>query len=256
MQQSKLTQFDVPANKIYSLMPKPYYKPFAQKNHEGKQSFFSLIIVLLTHIVAIYFVLQQSIAPMTRIEELQPMLVSLIAPPTQNVATVIEPTTPKSEAKTVIVKELKKILPIQSPVVRQIEGAPQVQVTENTVLPEASPALESASATQQPVAALQENHSSQEIEPPRFGVAYLNNPAPDYPKMARRAGEQGRVLMRVLVSADGAAEDVQIEKSSGSALLDHAALAAVKKWRFIPAKQNNQPLSAYVLVPMKFSLDS
>ena len=87
-------------------------------------------------------------------------------------------------------------------------------------------------------------------------MAYLNNPAPDYPSMSRRQGEEGRVLMKVLVSASGAAEDVQVEKSSGSDRLDNAAVSAVKRWRFIPAKKNNQPLSAYVLVPIKFSLDS
>ena len=38
--------------------------------------------------------------------------------------------------------------------------------------------------------------------------------------------------------------------------LDQAALESVKKWRFIPAKQNSQPVSAYVLVPVKFSLNS
>ena len=62
--------------------------------------------------------------------------------------------------------------------------------------------------------------------------------------------------MKVLVSTEGAAEDVQIEKSSGYERLDNAAVTAVKRWRFIPAKRNNQPLSAYVLVPMKFSLDN
>ena len=101
-----------------------------------------------------------------------------------------------------------------------------------------------------------EKAPEEKVEPPRFGVSYLNNPAPDYPAMSRRIGEEGRVLMKVLVSADGAAEDVQIEKSSGSERLDNAAMQAVKRWRFIPAKKNNQALSAYVMVPMKFSLDS
>jgi protein TonB len=66
--------------------------------------------------------------------------------------------------------------------------------------------------------------------------------------------EQGIVLLRVLVSLSGQAESVQIENSSGSSRLDQAALKAVKLWSFIPAKRNNQPLSAYVLVPVRFSL--
>ena len=85
-------------------------------------------------------------------------------------------------------------------------------------------------------------------------MSYLNNPAPDYPPLSRRLNEEGRVLMRVLVSADGSAEDVRVTKSSGSERLDNAAVDAVKRWRFVPATRNNQPLSAYVLVPIKFSL--
>jgi len=58
----------------------------------------------------------------------------------------------------------------------------------------------------------------------------------------------------VLVSLSGQTESVQIESSSGYSRLDQAAIKAVKMWSFIPAKRNNQPLSAYVLVPVKFSL--
>jgi len=94
----------------------------------------------------------------------------------------------------------------------------------------------------------------EKIEPPKFGVAYLNNPAPDYPSLSRRKGDEGRVLLKVLVSADGKAEDVQIEKSSGFELLDEAAQKTVKQWRFVPARKGGEVLSAYVIVPIKFSL--
>jgi protein TonB len=93
------------------------------------------------------------------------------------------------------------------------------------------------------------------IEPPKFGAAYLHNPAPDYPSMSRRAREQGRVLLKVTVSTKGDAEDVQLDTSSGFSRLDDAAIDAVKKWQFVPAKRNNQAIRASVLVPVKFSLD-
>ena len=64
------------------------------------------------------------------------------------------------------------------------------------------------------------------------------------------------MLLRVLVSTKGDAERVQLESSSGSDRLDKSAIEAVKKWRFIPAKRSNQAISAYVLVPVKFSLES
>jgi protein TonB len=94
------------------------------------------------------------------------------------------------------------------------------------------------------------------IEPPRFGAAYLNNPPPAYPSVSRRSGEQGRVLLKVLVSENGLAESVQLDSSSGHEKLDRAAIEAVKKWSFVPAKRSNQPVSAYVLVPVNFSLSS
>jgi protein TonB len=121
----------------------------------------------------------------------------------------------------------------------------------------------SAAPAPAPVVAKQEAPVVQEvpevkeiIEPPRFGAAYLHNPPPDYPPLSRRVGEEGRVMLRVLVTKDGDAERVEIESGSGSSRLDKAALEAVKKWRFIPAKRNNQPISAYVIVPIQFTLNS
>jgi periplasmic protein TonB len=90
---------------------------------------------------------------------------------------------------------------------------------------------------------------------PRFGAAYLNNPAPVYPPIAKRLGEQGRVLLRVLVSPDGMAKEVSLHSSSGSESLDEAAIRAVRRWRFVPAKQGNNAVTAWVQVPIVFKLD-
>ena len=93
-----------------------------------------------------------------------------------------------------------------------------------------------------------------EVVPPRFDAAYLDNPAPVYPAAAKRAGEEGRVLLRVLVSADGRAQAVEIARSSGSELLDQAALDAVRRWRFVPARRGEADVAAHVQVPIVFSL--
>jgi protein TonB len=92
------------------------------------------------------------------------------------------------------------------------------------------------------------------IVPPRFDAAYLNNPDPEYPRLARRLGEQGKVLLRVYVSVTGAAEQVEIRTSSGSPRLDAAAKAAVERWRFVPARQGDEPIAAWVEVPISFVL--
>jgi len=89
---------------------------------------------------------------------------------------------------------------------------------------------------------------------PVFNAAYLNNPPPVYPQAAKRQNIEGEVLLKVEVSAEGNAGNVSIAKSSGSNLLDSAAVSAVKKWKFIPAKQGGNTVVASVVVPIVFRM--
>lgn len=91
--------------------------------------------------------------------------------------------------------------------------------------------------------------------PPSFSASYLQNPAPRYPLAARRAGEQGTVTLKVLVTSEGLPRRVEIEKTSGSSRLDTAALDAVKRWRFVPARRGATPIESWVLVPVVFRLE-
>ena len=88
----------------------------------------------------------------------------------------------------------------------------------------------------------------------RFDADYLRNPAPAYPPMSRRRGEQGEVRLRVWVSADGRAERVAVQQSSGFSRLDEAALKAVADWRFVPAQQGGRAVAAQVIVPVAFRM--
>lgn len=90
----------------------------------------------------------------------------------------------------------------------------------------------------------------------RFNAAYLNNPEPKYPPLSRRLGEEGKVLLKVRVLADGNPASVDLEKSSSFERLDEAAKQAVARWRFIPAKRGDEPIEASVIVPVVFRLDS
>lgn len=92
------------------------------------------------------------------------------------------------------------------------------------------------------------------VVPPRFDAAYLDNPAPIYPALAKRRGEEGRVLLRVQVSAEGRADRVEVSNSSGSPVLDEAAMDAVRRWRFVPARRGSDAIAAPVLVPITFAL--
>ena len=90
--------------------------------------------------------------------------------------------------------------------------------------------------------------------PAQFDAAYLDNPKPEYPRMARRLGEEGTVLLSVFVSAQGEPERIELHRSSGSPRLDRAARETVRSWRFVPARKGNRPVAAWVIVPITFVL--
>lgn len=94
------------------------------------------------------------------------------------------------------------------------------------------------------------------VVPPQFNADYLNNPAPRYPALSRRLGEEGRVLLRVRVDERGLPAQVELRSSSGHERLDAVALDTVRRWKFVPARRGDQAVSAWVLVPISFSLRS
>ena len=93
------------------------------------------------------------------------------------------------------------------------------------------------------------------VIPPNFIAAYLNNPSPQYPYLSKQRREEGTVVLKVLVNSSGNAATVVIERSSGYSRLDDAAVDVVqKRWRFVPAKQGDEAIAAWVLIPMIFKL--
>jgi periplasmic protein TonB len=90
--------------------------------------------------------------------------------------------------------------------------------------------------------------------PPNGKVISLNNPKPIYPKLARRRGIEGVVLLSVQVSAKGEVVGVNIKKGSGYNLLDRAAKKAVERWQFIPAQRMGRHVAATVKLPIQFQL--
>ena len=106
-----------------------------------------------------------------------------------------------------------------------------------------------------PVAAIASAAPVAVISAARFDAAYLQNPAPKYPPISRRLGEEGKVLLRVKVAADGSATAVALEKSSNFERLDEAARQVVTHWRFVPAKRGDEAIEATVIVPIVFRLE-
>jgi protein TonB len=84
---------------------------------------------------------------------------------------------------------------------------------------------------------------------------YRTNPKPDYPIASQRRREEGVVILNVAVDAGGIPTSMSIKQSSGHPLLDRAALDAVRRWTFEPARSGGVPMFSQVPVPVRFSLD-
>ena len=90
---------------------------------------------------------------------------------------------------------------------------------------------------------------------PSADADYLKNPPPGYPRISRRMGEQGTVIVRVFISTQGLPEKAEVRTSSGFARLDQAALDAVQRWRFVPGHRHGTPEAMWFNIPVRFVLE-
>lgn len=77
---------------------------------------------------------------------------------------------------------------------------------------------------------------------------------PDYPVEMRRDGVSGVVMVSCVIDEKGDVQEVSVEKSSNVSF-NTSAVAAVKKWKFKPAKVDGAPVSKKVTIPLKFTVD-
>lgn len=215
-----------------SAMPRPG-PPIAGKSPDNR---IGLAFVIAIHALALYGLVRLE-AVRSALHEIAPVFVNLIAPEPEVKPQVIPPP------------------PVPRPKPRRDEPPPLLTTQAVSDTPSAIEVPPPKEAPPQPPAPMQAVEVPAPVTPPNFTAAYLDNPAPVYPPLARRAGEQGRVLLRVYVSGQGGALEVNLSRSSGSQRLDAAALEAVRRWRFIPARQGEKPVAAWVLVPISFQLE-
>lgn len=169
----------------------------------------------------------------------QTISVSLITPPQ------VKALAPQPEPKPVETpKPRVQPRPKSPPVIAVAESAPTNYVVPVTP-PEPPPVPAPVAAAPAPAPYVA----------PVIDAAHLHNPKPVYPQMSRRQGEEGKVMLRVLIGADGNAEEVRVSRSSGFERLDRSALDAVKKWKFVPARRGETPIAEWWDVPVSFTLE-
>lgn len=162
---------------------------------------------------------------------------------------------------------VKTVTPQPKKTTQAVPPAPQLQAVKDaepsptaptgmTTPPAPLPAMTAPVQTQSQVTvAAPATPPAPKMELPASDADYLQNPRPVYPSMSRRLGEQGKVLVRVLIGADGVAQKAEIKQSSGFDRLDQAAMTTVQKWRYVPGKRGGVPETMWFVVPINFVLE-
>jgi periplasmic protein TonB len=172
--------------------------------------------------------------------------------PAQIIATLLEASTSSKPAPTptptkAIAKPSPASQPAPVPQQEPVPAAPTAQAAPAMPAAANSPALPSGSPgkTSTPTSA---------IELPSSEAQYLNNTPPTYPAISKRLGEQGKVIVRVLIGADGLPREAQLVRSSGHDRLDKVAIDTVLKWRYVPGRQGGVAQTMWYQIPIIFEL--
>lgn len=162
-----------------------------------------------------------------------------LKPPPPELATVIEPPPPDLPPP---------VFPVEAPppAPEKPKPPPPKPVQKR---PQAAPAPVEAQPQQAAPAA---PAAPQTVSISQLG--YLVPPNPIYPARARRAGEQGSVMVRVLVDIAGRPSQVSLQTSSGHPALDESAVSAVRQAQFRPYAERGVAQAVWVLVPINFVL--
>ena len=86
------------------------------------------------------------------------------------------------------------------------------------------------------------------------GAEPIQDILPEYPPASVRSGEEGVVLLCVEVLASGQPARIKLLQSSSYDRLDRAAMAAVRRTRFLPAMEQGKPVDTWVTIPFRFRL--
>ncbi|WP_047529625.1 energy transducer TonB [Pseudomonas sp. 11/12A] len=211
------------------------------------------VLALLAHGAVIFWIIQQ---PTTVLPVVPPQIPPMTIEFSQPAPPVVEPPPPPPPPPPVVeppppivdelaAKPAPKPIPKPKPVVKPAPK-PVPKAVEQPPAPPQPPA---------PVAAPPAPAAPAPVTPASANAAYLKNPAPEYPSLAQRRGWEGTVLLRVQVLPSGKPGEIQIQKSSGRQQLDDAALNAVKRWSFVPAKQGDVAQVGWVSVPIDFKIN-
>ena len=186
--------------------------------------------------------------------------------PIEVLAQLIEPPVPKPEPapvpppRTVIPTPAVQKKTIPKPAVRPQAQPQPAAIADPAPSPNAptgnlAPAVLAPPAPEVTAPSAPAPPAPSKVELPSSNADYLQNPKPAYPPLSKRLGEQGKVIVRVLIGADGVPQKAEIRQSSGFDRLDQAALNTALKWRYVPGKRGGVAEDMWFNVPINFVLE-
>lgn len=216
----------------------------------------ALFIAVLCHALAIYGIgqIRHSEKPLALPRIIQGILIP--APQPVSVPQAIPEASAMAPAPET--EKPAETTPVEKPL-----PAPENAISVDTHKPEPEPSsspdtisttTSTAEAVQAELAAVASAHEPV-IIPPHVDATNKDNPPPVYPRLARRLGQEGTVVLELLILPDGSVGDLRVKTSSGFPGLDKAALEAAKAWRYVPAKRGDEPIQYWYSHSVKFVLN-
>lgn len=206
----------------------------------------AVCLVLVLHAAALAYALTPSaVTPPQPIEP--PTLSGVLLPPPSEVKPQQKAVEKASE------QPVKKAKVKPAPAKPPIPKGPASERAVQAAKPVVASAKPKATTPAQPLKS--KPAATAQLQLPSTAATGMHNLAPVYPKLSRKRKEQGTVMLLLLVNSQGQVAEIKIKQSSGYERLDQAALQAVKKWQFSPAKQDGKAIDYWYEMPMNFSLN-
>ncbi|MFC3713005.1 energy transducer TonB [Sphingoaurantiacus capsulatus] len=192
-----------------------------------------LSTVIAAHIALLLLLIAQRAAPM--LQELQmPLVVDLLPVAAEEPPAPVEPDLPPPP-----------LIYVPPPVVIVAVPPSPFVVAESPPPPE----LPSVSPPPRPAPPAPATIATGDLS-----ATTLSATAPRYPLESRRRREQGTVMLSLLLGEDGRVAEIEIARTSGHRRLDEVALAAVRRWRWLPTVRNGRPVQVRGVVEIPFIL--
>jgi protein TonB len=209
-------------------------------------------VVVVFHVVALWAMQSGLLRRVVEIVVPAEIVLEFLAPPAPKVQPQPKPPAPPKPTP------VKQPTPKATAPVKTMAPLP-LAIADPTPSPHAPTGVIAPAAPAPPVAApvaeAPPAPAPVRVQLPSSDADYLQNPKPPYPSMSKRLGEQGKVVVRVLIEVDGKAQKAEIKQSSGFDRLDQAALNTVLRWRYVPGKHAGVAQTMWFNVPINFVLE-